>query len=155
MKCFFPINFNFNFRYFLKTKNRNDLLEKKENPNIYKKLLDKNRNTYLNLAKENMVWFNNKMEKNYGKKRHKNLLFLCGNEMSIVEPPINETPVINDGQATINTVSVMQYDKIYNKNYTTSYNMRYGPVLLHYTFSSFYGMTSILIGVGLIYYLTQ
>ena len=149
LKYFFPVNFN--FRYFLKKKNCNDFLEKKENPNLYKKLLDKNRSTYLNLAKENMVWFNNKMEKDYRKKRLKNSLFLCGNEISIIEPPINETPVINDVQDGNHQVITIRCDKSLNK----SYNMRYGPVLLHYTFSSFYGMTSILIGVGLIYYLTQ
>jgi hypothetical protein len=153
LKYFFPVNFN--FRYFFKKKNCNDVLEKKENPNLYKKLLDKNRSTYLNLAKENMVWFNNKMEKDYGKKWLKNSLFLCGNGISIIEPSIDEKEVIADAQDTINTLTVIQDDKKYNKNYITTYKMRYGPAFLHYTVSSFYGITSILIGLALIYYLTR
>jgi hypothetical protein len=115
LRYFFPIKVNLNC--FFQRKNNNNIVSKKENPNTYKKLLDKNRNSYLNIAKENMVWFNNKMEKDYRKKRLKNSLFLCGNEISIIEPSIDEKEVIADVQETINTVTVIQDDKKYNKIY--------------------------------------
>jgi hypothetical protein len=154
LRCFFPINFNFNFRYLFKTKKHNDIVAKKENPNIYKKLFDKNRNTYLNLAKQNMDWFNNKMEKNYGKKRLKTSLFLCGNEISIIEPPINETQIThvtnNVQESNCDIVSVKS-----NKNYNKNCGMLYGPIFLKYTLNSLCGVTSIMISIGLLYYLIR
>jgi hypothetical protein len=137
-----------------KKKKHNDIVAKKEKHNIYKKLFDKNRNTYLNLAKQNMDWFNNKMEKSYGKKRFKTPLFLCGNEISIIEPPINETEITH----VTNNVQESNYDIVSvksNKNYNKDYGMRYGPIFLKYTLNSLCGVTSIIISIGLLYYLIR
>ena len=146
LKCLFPMNFN--IKFFLKPKTKqNTCVEKKENKNIYKKLLDKNTNTYMNLVKDNINWFNNKMEKNYVKYLFKNSLFLYGNEKSILEPKISEIYTPNDIQENKCEMNAFKCKK--------DYNMKYGPVLLQYTTSSFYGMTSVIISVGFIYYLTR
>jgi hypothetical protein len=94
------------------------------------------------------------MEKNYGKQRLVNSLFLCGNEISVIESPINETDnilVLNDVEESNYTiVSVTS-----NKNYDKYYTMRYGPVFLKYTLASLYSATSIMISIGLFYYLIR
>jgi len=121
---------------------------KKEQPNIYKTLLDKKRNTYLNLARENITWFQKKMEKDYGKNRARNTFFLYrGNDISILESPTNDPEIVEELNDIQHTVTVVPYDK--------EYNMRYGPLVLYCTFTSLYGITTIFFSVGLLYYLMR
>jgi len=139
LKALFPINFNPNC-FSRKIKN-NDVVEKKYKSNIYKKLLDKNRNTYLNIAKDNITWFNKKMEKTY---------------------PSNDLTSSKCESFSISEVSIHYSEEIDtpNKDKTVSnekHDMKYGPVFLQYTLASVYGTTlvSIMMSIGVIYYLLR